>query len=62
MPLSREAKDHAATYQKENFSSLSTLVPKETGDAFKAYCRDRGLSVHATLKAYVEQCIQTSDK
>lgn len=59
MPLSPSAKEHAAEYKRENFTGLSTTVPKPMGEAFKAYCRDKGISVHAELKAYVEQCIQS---
>lgn len=40
-----------------NLSILRTKVRNETAEAFRTYAAERGTSVHALLKGYVERCL-----
>lgn len=56
--LSEAAKEHAAEKQARDFSVLACSAKKADANAFRAWCAERGLSVHAALLEYVRSCIQ----
>ena len=47
-------------WQKENRVKLAADVPKDIGDAFRAYCKDHGKSVSAVLAEYVRDALRGS--
>jgi hypothetical protein len=56
--LSEAAKTHAAEKQARDFSVLACSAKKAEANAFRAWCAERGLSVHAALLEYVKKCIE----
>lgn len=56
--LSPEARQHAAEKQADGFVTLACSAKKTEGAAFRAWCAERGLSVHAALLEYVKRCIE----
>lgn len=56
--LSPEARQHAAEKQADGFVTLACSAKKSEGAAFRAWCAERGLSVHAALLEYVKKCIE----
>ena len=56
--LSDAAKAHAAEKQADGFVTLACSAKKTEGAAFRAWCAERGLSVHAALLEYVKKCIE----
>ena len=56
--LSPEARQHAAEKQADGFVTLACSAKKTEGAAFRAWCAERGLSVHAALLEYVKKCIE----
>lgn len=44
-------------WDQKNMSQLKCSVRTETAEAFKAYAAERGTSVHALLKGYVDRCL-----
>lgn len=56
--LSPEARQHAAEKQADGFVTLACSAKKSEGAAFRAWCAERGLSVHAALLEYVKRCIE----
>ena len=46
-------------WMRENRVQLSTNVPKDIGDAFRAYCKDHGKTVSAVLAEYVRDVLRS---
>ena len=59
--LSPEARQHAAEKQADGFVTLACSAKKSEGAAFRAWCAERGLSVHAALLEYVRRCVDATD-
>ena len=55
--LSDAAKAHAAEKQARDFAVLQCSAKRAEAEAFRAWCRERGQSVHAALLEYVRSCI-----
>ena len=47
-----------AKWDKENTAILSCKARKDIAEAFKAYCKAQGKTVHAVLLEYVTACIE----
>lgn len=59
--LSEAAKAHAAEKQARDFAVLQCSAKRAEAEAFRAWCRERGQSVHAALLEYVRSCIDATD-
>lgn len=55
--LSKAKRESNYRWDQANMRDLKCRVRKETADAFKAYAAERGTSVHALLKGYIERCL-----
>ena len=43
---------------KRDFKVLACHAKMDEAERFTAYCREKGVSVHAELLAYVRRCIE----
>lgn len=50
---SEERKKKAQEYQYKNYSTVGASIPREAADRFRAYCKENGTTVSATLAAYI---------
>lgn len=57
MPVSEKKKKSNQAWDDKNMKHLVCKVRTETAEAFKTYAAERGTSVHALLKGYVERCL-----
>jgi hypothetical protein len=60
VPVSEAKSKNNAKWDKENMIKLSTAARKEDAEAFRAWAKSQGLSVHAALLAYVFEKIGKS--
>jgi hypothetical protein len=54
---SEERKKKAQEYQYKNYSTVGASIPREAADRFRAYCKENGTTVSATLAAYIYSLI-----
>lgn len=57
MAVSDKKRATNAKWDAANMSYLRTKVRNETAAAFKEYAQERGTSVHALLKGFIERCL-----
>ncbi len=57
MPVSEKKRKSNQAWDDKNMKHLVCKVRTETAEAFKAYAAERGTSVHALLKGYVDRCL-----
>ena len=57
MPVSEKKRKSNLAWDQKNMKHLVCNVRIETAEAFKAYAAERGTSVHALLKGYVDRCL-----
>lgn len=57
MAVSKAQIAASARWDQKNMAYLKCKVRTETAEAFKAYAAERGTSVHALLKGYVDRCL-----
>lgn len=57
MPVSEKKKKSNQAWDDKNMKHLVCKVRTETAEAFKTYAAERGTSVHALLKGYVDRCL-----
>lgn len=50
---SDERRKKAQEYQYKNYSTVGASIPREAADRFRAYCKEHGTTVSATLAAYI---------
>lgn len=57
MAVSKAKMASNSRWDQKNMAYLKCKVRTETAEAFKAYAAERGTSVHALLKGYVDRCL-----
>lgn len=57
MPLSEAKRKSNRNWDQAHMRDLKCRVRNEIADDFKKYAEERGTSVHALLKGYVERCL-----
>ena len=57
VPVSKAKIASNTKWDRENMQYLKCKLRNETAEEFKRYALERGTSVHALLKGYVERCL-----
>lgn len=55
-------KEKQNNWTKENRFKPSTNVPRDIGEQFKSYCKQKGKTVSAVLADYIYMCVNSMDQ